>query len=263
MGEEHAHVLDDLGPTPPLAERLRDVLLAPRETFARHDASWGWVGPWAIVALVGVLCGLLYLARFDVTELQRVATERSFEQLPAAQRKAMDDPKVAEVLETTRRFTAFGTKVFLVLGPPVIGIGGMLVTGGLLFGATLLFRKRGARPDLMRAISVAAHAKVVSLIGLLAGALGTLTGNSMPQTSPAGLVDPFAHPVAAAALSQLDPVAIFHYMVLAAGLEASLRVPRRAAIGLTVGAYAAIAAASIGFQAVAVALSQVGAQAGG
>jgi hypothetical protein len=262
MGEEHAH-LDDLGPTPPLAERLRGVLLEPRETFARHDASWGWVGPWAVVALIGVVCGLLYMARFDITELQRVAGERAMEQLPAAQRKAMDDPKVADMVETSRRFMAFGTKVWLVLGPPVAGIGGMLVTGGLLFGAAMLYRKRGARPDLMRALSVAAHAKVVSIIGLAAGTIGALTGNFMPQTSPANLVDPFVHPVAVAALSQLDPVAILHYAVLAAGLEASLRVPRRAAVALTIGAYAAIAAASIGFQAVAVALSQAGQQVGG
>lgn len=262
MGEEHAHapVLDDLGPTPPLVERLRGVLLEPRETFARHDASWGWIGPWAVVALIGVVCGLLYLARFDVTELQRVAGERAFEQMPAAQRRALDDPKVVEMMETGRRFSAFATKLVLVVGPPIFGIGGMLITGGLLFGAALLCRKRGARPDLMRAISVAAHAKVVSLIGLFATGLGALTGNFMAQTSPANLVDPFVHPIAVAALSQLDPVAILHYAVLAAGLEASLRVPRAAAVRLTIAAYVALALASVGFQAVAVAIS---AKAGG
>jgi hypothetical protein len=58
-------------------------------------------------------------------------------------------------------------------------------------------------------------------------------------------------------------VAILHYAVLAAGLEASLRVPRRAAVALTIAAYAALATASIGFQAVAIALGQVGQQAGG
>lgn len=262
MGEEHAH-LDDLGPTPPLAERLRGVLLEPRETFARHDASWGWVGPWAVVALIGVVCGLLYLARFDVTELKRLEMERAFEQLDPATRKMMEDPKAAEGIATWAKMQAFGSKAWLVVGPPVAGIGGMLLTGGLLFVTTLLLRKRGARPDLMRAISVAAHAQVVGLIGVLACALGAITGNSGAQTSPINLVDPIVHPVIATALAQLDPVAILHYAVLAAGLEASLRVPRRLAVTLTAGAYVTLGVVELSLAGIAVAAGQLGKQAGG
>lgn len=272
MGEEHGFQAppgghpDDPGPVPPLGDRVRGVLLDPRGAFARHDAAWGWTGPFVLVALAGVLFGLVFMARVDITAVQRAAGERAFEQMDAATRKRMDDPKVKEIVETSQRFTAFGTKVWLVVGPPVGGLVGMLVAGGLCFGAAYVLRARhpGApRPDLMRSISLAAHVSLVNLIGLGALTVGALTGNPQPTTSAANLADPFESPVLATALGRIDPVVLLYYAVLAAGLEASLRFPRRTAIGLASGAYVTFSLLQLAAAGVSVAMSKLGQAAGG
>lgn len=272
MGEEHGFQApsagdpDDPGPVPPLGERVRGVLLDPRATFARHDAAWGWSGPFVLVALAGVLFGLVFMARVDITAVQRAASERAFEKMDAATRRRMDDPKVKEIVETSQRFTAFGTKVWLVVGPPVSGLVGMLVAGGLCFGAAYVLRLRhvsAPRPDLMRAISLAAHVSLVNLIGLGAQTLGALTGNPGPTTSAAHLVDMFDHPVLAAGLGRVDPVVLLYYVVLAAGLERSLRFPRPLALGLAAGAYVGVSLLAVVVAAGSAAMQSMGAAGGG
>lgn len=262
MGEQHGfQPLDDPGPVPPLVERVRGVLLEPRATFARHDAAWGWAGPFALVALAGVLFGLVYMARVDVAAFQRAARERAFEQLDPVARRRMDDPQVKEQVEKFGRLSAFGTKVWCVVGPPVSGLGGVLICGGLCFGAATLVHRRhpsAPRPDLMRSISLAAHVSLVNLVGLGALTLGALTANPQPTTSAANLVDPFTHPLVATVLGRVDPVALLYYVVLAAGLEASLRFPRQLAVSLAGGAFLATTALQLAAAGVSVAVSAAG-----
>jgi hypothetical protein len=270
MGEEHGlqapPALDDLGPVPPLLERVRGVVLAPGPTFARHDAAWGWAGPFALVALAGVLFGLVFMARVDITAVQRAAAERAQDQLDAATKRRMDDPKVKEFFETSLRFTAFGTKVWLVVGPPVGGLVGLLGVGAACFAASSLLHRRhptAPRPDLMRSISLAAHVSLVNLIGLGALTLGALTGNPQPTTSAANLADPFTSPVLATVLGRVDPVTVLYYVVLAAGLEGSLRFPRRLAVGLAAGTYLGVSALQLLAAGASIAAQQLGAGGGG
>lgn len=258
--------LEDPGPVPPLVDRVRGVLLDPRATFARHDAAWGWVGPYALVAVAGVLFGLVYLARVDVAAFRQALRERAFEQLDPGTRRRMDDPQVKEILDKTGRMEVFGTKVWLVLGPPASGLGGVLVCGGLCFGAATLVHRRhptAPRPDLMRSISLAAHVSLVNLVGLGAKTLGALAANPQPVTSAANLVDPFAHPVLATALGRIDPVVLLYYVVLAAALEGSLRFPRRLAVGLAGGAYALSSSLELAAAGASAAMSSLGAAGGG
>lgn len=247
-------IVSVIEPVPPLKERLRLTLVEPAAAFARHDAAWGWIGPWAIVALAGVLYGLIYLARVDVTALQAVAQERALDANPMA-RKAMNDPAAAEAVQTVQRFTAFATKVQLVAGPPFAGLAGILLAGGLMAAASALpFSGRKGRVEPMRALSLAAHCSLVNLVGIGAQAIGALSGNPMPDTSPANLVDPFTHPVAYAALGRLDPVTIYYYALVAAGLEGSLRLAPRVARGLAWGTFALVSLLSVAFTAAGAAM---------
>ncbi|MCO5170832.1 MAG: hypothetical protein M9894_31270 [Planctomycetes bacterium] len=262
MGEEHGLQPLDAG-LPPLAERIRGVLLEPGATFARHDPSWGWIGPWLVVALAGVLYGLVVLARIDVVAVQRAEAERAMEQLdPATRRRIESDPKTQEILETTQRFMAFAGKVGLIVGPPVTGLGGLLVGGMLCFGASALLARRrpGApRPDLTRCLSLAAHVSLVELVGVAARTIGALGGNHAPSTSAVNLVDAITQPVAAAALSRLDPVTLLYWAVLAAGLHGSLGLPRRASLGLAAGGYAAVSLGAVAIAGLGALASKLGA----
>lgn len=234
--------LDDVAPPPPLLERVEGALLDPRALFARHDAAWGWLLPWLLVAACGVLVGALWLVRTDVTALHAAQTERAFEQMPASKRKLLDDPKAAEAVATANKFVAFGTKVGAVLGPPLLGLTSIIGWGTFIFVASLAARGKGARPDFVCAISAAAHVQLVELVGLGARAVGVLGGNPLPATSPANLADPIVQPVAAAALGRLDPTHLLFYAALAAALEGAARLPRRLAV---VGAAAAWGLASL------------------
>lgn len=246
---------DDPGPVPPLKARLLGVLLDPRALFARHDGSWGWLGPWLLVSLAGFLFGVVFLTRIDLDAQLRAESEAAFERMDAATRRKLDDPKAQEAMAMVERFTAFAAKGALVAGPPVGNLVGMLVAGALLFGAS---RLGGERPDLMRSISVAAHAQLVNLVGIGASALAVLTGNGHAMTSPANLVDKFAHPVAYAALTRLDPVTLLYYAVIAAALEASLRVPRRRAVALSFGTYLVLSLLWVALSALGAAMQTMG-----
>lgn len=252
MGDAHL----DPGPIPPLKARLLGVLLDPRETFAHHDAAWGWLGPWLVVSLAGVLCGLLFLARIDVDAMVKAQNEAAFERMDPAQRKLIEgNPQAQEFADMGARAGAFLAKLGAVAGPPLGNLVGLVVAGGLLFGAA---RLGAGRPELTRCLSVAAHAQAVNLVAVAATGLAILTGNGQPTTSPANLVDRLAHPVAFAALSRLDPVAVLYYVAVAAGLERSLRVPRQKALQLTVGAFLALSLLTVALAAAAAALQGLG-----
>jgi hypothetical protein len=167
----------------------------------------------------------------------------------------MSDPAAAEAIGTVQRFTAFATKVQLVAGPPFSGLAGILLAGALMAGASALpFSGRKGRVDPMRALSVAAYCSTVNLIAHGAHAIGALTGNPMPDTSPANLVDPFTHPVLHTALGRLDPVTIYYYVLVAAGLEGSLRLAPRVSRGLAWGTFALVSLLSIGLAAAGAAM---------
>lgn len=260
MGEEHSQPLE--AGTPPLVERIRGVLVEPGATFGRHDPAWGWVGPWLVVALAGVLYGLVVLARIDVVAVQQAEAERAMEQLdPATRRRIESDPKAQEVLATTQRFVAFFGKVGLIVGPPVTGLGGLLLGGMLCFAASTVAARRtpGApRPDLTRCLSLAAHVSLVELVGLGALTVGVLSGNHAPSTSAVNLVDAVTRPVAAAALSRVDPVKALYWIVLAAGLHGSLGLPRRWAVGLAAGGYAVVSLGVVGLAGLGALASKLG-----
>lgn len=224
---------------PPLLERVEGVLGAPFETLRRHDATWGWVGPWLVVALAGLLFGLVYLARVDVDAVRAAEQERAFDRMPAATRRSMEQPEVQSTMETVGKFMGFMTRVGLVLGPPLLGLVGVVVAGGLVFVVALVHRKQGARADLARSISLASHVALANLVSTAACTVGALSGNPRPTAGLAALVDPFDRPALAALLGRLDPGTVLYYVLLVAGLVGSIQLPRRRALVVALAAWLA------------------------
>lgn len=235
------------GPPPPLGQRLRGVLLDPTQAFSRHDAGWGWVIPWALVAGAGVLFGLLTLGKVDLAARAAADFERGMEQMPLAQRKQLEgNTEVKDMLETSQKFTAFLGKVALVAGPPLLGLVELVVFGGVAFLAGLVLGPPRGAPELMRGISLAAWASLAELPGWAARAVAVLLGNPAPTTSPLHLVDPFTSPVLAAVLSRLDPVVAYYYLLLGLGLIGSFRLAPRRAWLVVGGLWALVSAQGVG-----------------
>jgi hypothetical protein len=151
------------------------------------------------------------------------------------------------------RGTVFLERMKDFVGPTVGAILAVVAMGGLLFLAAHLLK---GRRDLLKSIVVAAHAKLIAIVGYAVLGLAALGGNPMPLTNPSHAANEVLHPVAAAALAGLDPIALWHSFLLAVGLSVSLEVrPRQA--------FAAVG----GFHALGwlfwIALAALGAQAGG
>jgi hypothetical protein len=224
---------------PPLVERLEGTLFAPFETLRRHDAAWGWVGPWLLVAVAGLLFGLVYLARIDVDAVRVAEQERAFDRMPAATRRNMEQPEVQETMATFGKFMGFMTRTGLVLGPPILGLVGMVIAGGLIFAVALVHAKHGARVDLARSISLAAHVGLSNLVSTVACTVGALSGNPRPSASLAAFVDPFDRPVLAALLGRLEPSTVLYYVLLVAGLVGSIGLARQRALFVAAAAWSA------------------------
>jgi hypothetical protein len=236
-GAPKARPDDDEAAVPPLLERVEGVLGAPFETLRRHDATWGWVGPWLVVAVAGLLFGLVYLARVDVDALREAEQERAFDRMPAATRRSVEQPEVQETMKTVGKFMGFMTRVGLVLGPPILGLAGMVFAGGLVFVVALVHQKQGAKVDLARSISLAAHVGLANLVATVAGTVGALSGNPRPTASLAAFVDPFDKPAVAALLGRLDPSTVLYYVLLIAGLVGSIGLARRRALVVAFAAW--------------------------
>lgn len=219
-------------------QQVQGVLFSPWIAFAQHDESWGWGRAWLLTATVGVLFGFLYLARIDVVAVLKEQQEVVLDRMPAAKRKALENPQGdgAETMEKLFRFQAFMAKVGLVAGPPLIGLVGMLFVGGFIYLATKLFGPDP--PDLMRCLSIAAFAGLVGALEYGAMSIGVLGGNPEPITSLGAFVGKLEDPVLHTALSRVNPFTVFYYVVLVAGLEASCGLSRRKACGVACGLFA-------------------------
>lgn len=232
-----------LAPTP--APAVLDVLRAPFGALAGVRAEHGWARPWLIVAVAGVLYGVLYLARFDLAAIQAAQSARGLDRLPAAQRKELERPEVKEIMEKAARATALGTKAWLVLGPPVAGLARIGFTAAFVLAICALLRGRGAIVEPRLAAAVAAHAGLVDLVGLAARAVAAAAGQYAPLTSLGNLADPADQPVAFAALACVDPVALCGWLAVAGGLAGACRVPRRMALALAACGWAAVSALAV------------------
>jgi hypothetical protein len=213
---------------PPIARRVLGVFVEPVATFRSLDAAWGILGPWLIILGAGLLYAgfhfvlgdakLLASAKQAYVEAQYTGQMRRM----AAQADSAVDPGKAG---------AFATSVGLLLGPTVGSILSIVVVGTILFGAAAAF---GGKKDLLRAMVVAAHAKVVAVAGYAVCALALVFGNPSPTTSLMNLADEVAKPVQCVALAIVDPIAIWHTGLLAIGLTVSLGVKRPKAIAVAV-----------------------------
>lgn len=220
-------------------ERALAVLFAPQRAFAHHDASWGWVAPWALAAACGLLLGIWILSAHDLGAALRAQAEAGLERLPEAQRQALESGPAREVFEKSVRMQAFFLKTWLLAGPLVGGLFEVLAVGALLYLASRWLGPPSGPRDLMRCISLAAWLSLVEALRYLACACGAMLGNPFPQTSPAALVDPLAHPVLHSALAGLDPLLLLYYGLLASAVAHGLRFSRGRALAFAWGIYGA------------------------
>lgn len=211
--------------------RVWAVLLSPFAAFAAHDPTWGWARPWALVALVGILAGSLGLMRTDSAAVDTWAWERALNQMGPAQRKQVENPETAEQIAKFRRLQGFFGKVAAVAGPPLLGLGGLVFMGGLLFVIGKVWSPEA--PDPLRCFSLAAFVGLANLIDSLGAALGGLLSNPIPRPNLSALVDPFSQPLLSAGLSRLGPGLLLYYVLLAAALQGGLLLSRKRAIAVS------------------------------
>jgi hypothetical protein len=117
----------------------------------------------------------------------------------------------------------------LFVGPTLGALFGGLLVGGVIFGLSSFL---GGRKDFLRAFTAAMHASLVGLVRDVATFVGFLSGNPIPQTSPANLAG--MKGFGAWALSVLDPIYWWWVVVLFYALHLSMGVERRKALRATV-----------------------------
>ncbi|MCA8924584.1 MAG: hypothetical protein KDD82_22420 [Planctomycetes bacterium] len=201
------------------------VLGSPRAAFAAHEPQqWGWVLPLALVLVLSLLAGGVGVLSGSIEHnLEAVQAQLEAQGTPEAQREQA--LKVASAMQYAGPLVI--SPAFSVLW--AVGIAGVLTLLGLVLqpgGEPVAFR---------RALSMSAHASLVVCLGLAATLIGSLSGNPMPSTSLVHVASPGS--VGGAIASRLDPISILYYLVLAAGMQASLGFSRGASWLLCGGLY--------------------------
>ena len=217
------------------SDRAWGVLLAPFQTFRHHDPAWGWGQAWGLVAVAGILVGVLALVRVDHDKVGAWVWERTKANMSATQLKQMENPDVEEATAKMRRVQAFGTKLSSVLGPPLLGLMGLVFGAGFLYLVAQVLGKEP--PDPVRCLSVAAFLSLANLIDLCGSSVGVLLSNGLPRPDLSALADPFTQPLLAAALGRLSPGLIAYYVLLTAALEGSLGLTRKRALAVAGGTF--------------------------
>jgi hypothetical protein len=194
----------------------------PRETFAALDGRAGWLVPWAIGAAAGLVVALTALVRG--VDFGAIVRQQMAEQM-AAQGTTLPP----DAMELPVRMANVFAHIALFVAPTLGALFGGLVVGGVIFGLSSFF---GGRKDFLRAFTAAMHASLVGLVRDVAVFLGFLSGNPIPQTSPANLAA--MKGMGAWALSFFDPIYWWWVVVLFYALHLTMGVERKKALRATV-----------------------------
>ncbi len=208
---------------PPIARRVLGVFVEPVATFRALDPGWGILGPWLVIAFAGLLYAGFHFAFGDAKLLASAQWAYVQTQYSGQERRMLAQ---TEQTVDVGKWGAFSTNLGLLLGPTVGSILAIVLMGIILFGASAAL---GGKKDLLRAIVVAAHAKLVAVAGYAVCSFALVLGNPSPATSLANVADEVAKPVLCAALKILDPIALWHTVLLAIGLTVALGVRRHKA----------------------------------
>jgi len=238
---------------PSLKERFSGVLFSPVATFRALEPSWGWGTAWAAIAVTGMVKGILRVGLNDLTAAHQALWQRQLDHMTEQQRRmfleAIRDDSVPA------KWSALMEKIGEVALPWIGTLLSIVGVGLVLFGAAYAL---GGRRDLIRSVVIAAHAKLVMVVGYAVLAVATLLGNPAAQTSLANAADPITSPSAVAALSLLDPIAIWHTVLLGIALTAGLGVSARRSFAFTVTVQGLAWISYLGLSAVGMAMSKQG-----
>ncbi len=213
---------------PSLGERFSGVIFSPVATFRALEPSWGWGGAWAAIALTGMVKGILRVSLHDLTAIHQELERRKRELMTSQQLRAYlenlhDDTVPAKA-------AAFLEKIGEVALPWIGTLLSIVGVGLVLFGACWFL---GGKRDLVKSIVIAAHAKMVIVVGYAVLAVATVLGNPMASTSLANMRDPLTETFSFFVLKAVDPVDVWHTVLLAIGLTVGLGMSRKRTVVFT------------------------------
>lgn len=202
---------------PNLRQRILGVILLPRETFSALDERAGWLVPWAIGAVAGVFVAIVALIRG--VDFGAIVRQQMLEQgnMPP------------EMMEFPVRAANVTAHIMMFVAPTIGALLGGLVVGGVIFGLSWAL---GGRRDFLRAFTAAMHAGLIWLLRDVAVLVGFLSGNPIPQTSPANFAK--LQGFGALALSLFDPIYWWWVVLLFYATHLTMGVERKKALRATV-----------------------------
>jgi len=193
-----------------------DIFLDPVDLFKRLDLRPTWLGPFIIVASLGIL-GAFWMS--PVMERLMIA------QAPEGLSAEMHEQMMSSIKLS---------KYYGVVTTPIVVLLQWSVSAFLLFGVAILF---GADTSYRKTLSVLGHASIITAsYGAVNVAVIYLRGVETVQSpgairatviSPAYLLSASAHPALHVLLENLNPFSLWYFALLGIGLYLTARLSKR------------------------------------
>jgi Yip1-like protein len=202
-------------------QRLVNVFIAPRKTFAdlKRNPSW-WV-PWLVTAVFSLIFGIVAVQKIDMAHFVQQQIDKS----PRQQRQLEQMPPEQRAQSLAIRATI--TKVTFYIYPLFILIGGLITAAVLMavfnfiLGAEVPFSRAlgivfyAGLPGILRAILL-----TVSFLAAADPSTIDITANPMP-TNPGFFLDPQGNLAIYYLASALDIFTIWWVILLGLGFSAA------------------------------------------
>jgi Yip1 domain len=205
------------GPGLTETQRLINVFVAPKKTFADLKRKSNWWVPWAISSVFVLIFGIIAVQKLDMGRFIQQQIDRS----PAAQKRM--EQATPEQRAQGMAIQATITKVTFYITPIFLLIGGLL-TGAVLMAIFNFIL--GAEVPFQRALAVAFYAGIPGILGSILLIVSFLVsadpstidiaGNPMP-TNPGFFMDPQGNKILYGLASALDIFKIWWVILLGLG----------------------------------------------
>jgi len=232
-------------------QRLVNVFIAPRKTFADLQRNPSWWVPWLISAVFTLIFSIVAVQKIDMRQFAQQQIDKS----PLVQRQMEQLTPEQRAQNLALRATI--TKVFFYAAPVVALIGGLIYAAVLMAIFNFML---GAEVSFSRALAVVFYA---GLPGVIAAILLTVSflasadpstidiaGNPMP-TNLGFFLDPQGNKALYALASALDIFKIWYVILLGLGFAAasSNRKPSiKTGIVTVFAAYGIVVLIGLGFK---------------
>jgi len=192
------------GPGLSEAQRLINVFIAPRKTFADLKRKPSWWVPWLISAIFSVAAAMVIVQKVDMPRL----SEHRFEQSKFGQRQ-LEQVSPAQREQMIRSQAGILKITFFIR--PLFGLLGGLIAAAILMA--IFNFMLGAEVPFQRAMAIVFYASLPALIKVVLLCLSLLFGSD-----PSG-IDPDINPVATNPGFFMDPQNNKFIYYLASGID--------------------------------------------